>query len=320
MGVLGLAEHPYGDGVAPGPGPRAGQREQSRMFTFTSEDGVEIHVHEWRPAGPVRGVVQIAHGMGEHAGRYAPLAEHLIGLGFAVYAADHRGHGLSMHAGPGHFGADGWNLLVADLAALTRIARDNHPGLPVVLVGHSMGSFAAQQYLLDHAGLVDGVALSGTTAVDRLLVALLEAAQQAREAGIEGGTAFDAFNAAFAPARTEADWLSRDEAQVDAYLADPLCGFTADDQGMADMGAAAARLAAPQGIPDALPLCVLVGDHDPLNGRLALSDLLVSRYREAGLTDITYRSYEGARHEVLNETNREEVFADLAAWIERVAG
>ncbi|MEU4063908.1 alpha/beta hydrolase [Streptomyces wedmorensis] len=290
------------------------------MFTFTSQDGVVIHVHTWLPEGEARGVVQIAHGMGEHAARYAPLAGHLAGLGFAVYAGDHRGHGLSMHAGPGHLGENGWNLLVEDVAALTRIARDRHPGVPVVLVGHSMGSFAAQQYLLDHAALVDGVALSGTTALDGLFAGLADAARRAAEAGDEGGGVFDAFNAAFAPTRTDADWLSRDEKQVDAYLADPLCGFGADGRGMADMGAAAGRLAAPEGIPAALPVCVLVGDHDPLNARLTLSDLLVSRYRHAGLTDLTYRSYEGARHEVLNETNRDEVVADLTAWIERVAG
>ncbi|MER5712998.1 alpha/beta hydrolase [Streptomyces sp. NPDC002122] len=290
------------------------------MFTFASQDGVVIHVHTWLPEGDARGVVQIAHGMGEHAARYAPLAEHLTGLGFAVYAGDHRGHGLSMHAGAGHFGENGWNLLVEDIAALTRIARDRHPGVPVILLGHSMGSFAAQQYLLDHAALVDGVALSGTTAVDGLLAGLVEAARQAAEEGVEGGGVFDAFNAAFEPHRTDADWLSRDEKQVDAYLADPLCGFAADDRGMADMGAAAGRLAAPAGIPADLPVYVLVGDHDPLNGRLALSDLLVARYREAGLTDLTYRSYEGARHELLNETNRDEVVADLTAWITRVAG
>lgn len=290
------------------------------MFTFTSQDGVEIHVHAWRPEGRVRGVVQIAHGMGEHAARYAPLAEHLTGLGFAVYAGDHRGHGLSTHAGPGHFGENGWNLLVEDVAALTRTARERHPGVPVILLGHSMGSFAAQQYLLDHAELVDGVALSGTTAVDGLLIGLLEAAREAREAGLRDTGVFDAFNAAFEPVRTEADWLSRDEKQVDAYLADPLCGFTADDRGMRDMGAAAPRLAAPEGIPATMPLYVFVGERDPLNAGLTLSDLLVSRYREAGLTDITYRTYEGARHEVLNETNRDEVVAELTSWIERVTG
>ncbi|WP_309058116.1 alpha/beta hydrolase [Streptomyces sp.] len=291
------------------------------MFTYTSQDGVVLHVHTWLPAGPPRGIVQIAHGMGEHAGRYAPLAGHLVGRGYAVYAADHRGHGRSAHAALGHLGEDGWNLLVADMAALTRIARERHPGAPVVLLGHSMGSFAAQQYLLDHPGLVDGVALSGTTAVDRLLAGLASAARKAAEegSGARGG-AFDAFNAGFTPRRTPADWLSRDERQVDAYLADPLCGFTVDDRGMADMGAAAARLAVPAGIPAGLPLHVLAGDRDPLNAGLTLTDLLVSRYRAAGLTDVTYRAYPGARHEVLNETNRDEVVADLTAWIERVTG
>lgn len=283
------------------------------MFTFTSQDGVRVHVHAWLPEGPARGVVQIAHGMGEHGLRYAPLAEHLAARGHAVYAADHRGHGRSMHAGPGHLGADGWNLLVDDLATLTRVLRERHPGVPVVLFGHSMGSFAAQQYVLDHAELVDGVALSGTTAVDALLTALAEAPRSA--AG-----PFGAFNAPFAPVRTEADWLSRDEEQVDAYLADPLCGFGLDLQGLAHMADAAARLAAPAGLPAALPVALFVGDRDPLNGGLAHTDLLVSRYREAGLTDLAYHRYEGARHEVLNETNRAEVVADVTAWIERVTG
>ncbi|MFB7941473.1 alpha/beta fold hydrolase [Streptomyces sp. NPDC056049] len=281
------------------------------MFTFTSEDGVRVHVHAWHPEGPVRGVVQIAHGMGEHGLRYAPLAAHLTARGYAVLAPDHRGHGLSMHAGPGHLGADGWNRLVDDLATLTRTTRERHPGVPVVLFGHSMGSFAAQQFLLDHAELVDAVALSGTTAVDALLTAL--AAAPRADHG-----AFGVFNAPFAPVRTEADWLSRDEAQVDAYLADPLCGFGLDLQGLAHMADAAGRLAAPGGIPAGLPVALFVGDRDPLNGRLAHSDLLVSRYREAGLTDLAYHRYEGARHEVLNETNRAEVVADLTAWIERV--
>ncbi|MFE6228002.1 alpha/beta hydrolase [Streptomyces sp. NPDC057854] len=283
------------------------------MVTFTSRDGVRVHVHTWLPEGPVRGVVQIAHGMGEHGLRYAPFAEHLAARGHAVYAADHRGHGRSMHAGPGHLGADGWNLLVADLAALTRIVRERHPGAPVVLFGHSMGSFAAQQYLLDHAELADGVALSGTTAVDALLRALAEAPRSA--AG-----PFGPFNAPFAPNRTEADWLSRDERQVDAYLADPLCGFGLDLQGLALMADAAGRLAAPSGIPPDLPVALFVGDRDPLNGGLAHTDLLVSRYREAGLTDLVYHRYEGARHEVLNETNRAEVVADVTAWIARVTG
>lgn len=279
------------------------------MFTFDSgQDGIPIHVHEWQPAGPPRGVLQVAHGMGEHAGRYAPLAETLTAQGFAVYANDHRGHGLSRHAAPGHLGEDGWNRLVGDLVTLSETIRKRHPGLPLVLLGHSLGSFAAQQYVLHHSHLIDALALAGTTAVDVMI------ANQAAEIG----DPLAALNKGFEPARTPFDWLSRNPEAVDAYLADPLCGFSLDAEGMRQIAAASAGLGQPQGIPAHLPVYILVGDRDPLNAGLALSDLLVDRYRQAGLTDITYHIYREARHELFNETNRTEVEDDLLVWLERV--
>ncbi|MFG2447181.1 alpha/beta fold hydrolase [Nocardia fluminea] len=279
------------------------------MFTFPSSDGTTIHVRSWLPTeAEPRGVVQIAHGMGEHSDRYGHLAERLAGLGFAVYADDHRGHGLSMGPVPGDLGPDGWNLLVADEVALTGLLRDRHPGLPVTLIGHSLGSFAVQQYLLDHSGLVDEVVLSGTTAVDGLF----------GEIAAAGGDLIGFFNAEFQPTRTDADWISRDEAQVDAYIADPWCGFAIDEANMGLLAAnAATRLSDPSSVRADLPLYVMVGDKDPLNSKLRLSDLLVQRYRDAGLADLTYRVYADARHEVLNETNRDEVEADLLAWLTR---
>lgn len=278
------------------------------MFDFDSvKDGVRIHVHVWQPAGPPRGVVQIAHGMGEHAGRYAALAEALTARGFAVYANDHRGHGLSTHTAPGHLGEDGWNSLVRDLVTLSETIRERHPGLPLVLLGHSLGSFAAQQYVLHHSHLIDALALAGTTAVDAML------ANQAADPG----DPLVALNKGFEPARTPFDWLSRDPEAVDAYLADPLCGSSLDAEGMRQVAAASTALAQPRGIPAHLPVYVLVGDRDPLNAGLTLSDLLVDRYRQAGLTDITYRVYPEARHELFNETNRAEVEGDLLAWLER---
>lgn len=281
------------------------------MFTFTSEDELTLHVHEWQPDAPPQGVVQIAHGMGEHAARYTPLAHALTVQNYVVYADDHRGHGLTMHAGPGVLGDNGWNLLVEDLAALTHIARERHPALPVILLGHSLGSFATQQYLVDHAPLINGAVLCGTTAVDELLQFLVR----------NGGDMMTAFNAPFQPARTDADWLSRDEAQVDAYIADPLCGFTLDEQAMSELAAAATeKLATPRGIPTDLPLYVMVGDHDPVNQNLTLSDLAVKRYRRAGLTNLTYRIYPGARHELFNETNHNTITAELTAWIKQVTG
>ncbi|KAF0845191.1 alpha/beta hydrolase [Nocardia caishijiensis] len=278
------------------------------MFSFSSTDGTEIHVRSWLPSDTEpQGIVQIAHGMGEHSERYGHLAERLSALGYAVYADDHRGHGLSMGEVPGELGPDGWNLLVADLVALTQILRERHPGLPVTLFGHSLGSFAVQQYILDHADLVDDIVLSGSTAVDGLFAEIAAA----------NGDLTGFFNARFQPTRTDADWISRDEAQVDAYVADPWCGFAIDAANLGELAAVATtRLAKPEVRTD-LPVYVMVGDQDPLNAGLRLSDLLVQRYRDAGLTDITYRVYPGARHEVLNELERDEVEAELAAWIAR---
>ncbi|MFD7842182.1 alpha/beta hydrolase [Nocardia sp. NPDC059764] len=280
------------------------------MSTFTSSDGTVIHVREWLPVDqePV-GIVQIAHGMGEYSARYSHLAERLADAGYAVYAPDHRGHGHSITGTPGDLGENGWNLLVEDLVTLTRLLRVKHTGIPVVLFGHSLGSFAVQQYILEHSGLVDDVVLCGTTAVDQLFAMIAEA----------DGDLLGLFNARFQPTRTTADWISRDEAQVDAYVAHPWCGFDLDPANMTLLATVAAeRLSKPTTVPTDLPVYVMVGDRDPLNDNLRLSDLLIDRYREVGLTDITYRVYPGARHEILNEINRDEVEADLIAWITRV--
>ncbi|MEU4412892.1 alpha/beta fold hydrolase [Nocardia salmonicida] len=279
------------------------------MFSYLSSDGTTIHVRSWLPTGDdVTGVVQIAHGMGEHSARYSHLAERLVSLGYAVYAADHRGHGHSMAGVPGDLGDNGWNLLVEDMSALTTILRELHPERRVLLFGHSLGSFAVQQYLLDHDALVDAAILCGTTAVDELFVEIAAAE----------GDLLGLFNRRFQPTRTPADWLSRDEAQVDAYLAHPWCGFEIDAVNMALLAKLGnERLARPRGIRTDLPLYVMVGGSDPLNAAARLSDLQVQRYRDAGLTDITYRVYPDARHEILNEINRDEVENELLAWISR---
>lgn len=154
------------------------------------------------------------------------------------------------------------------------------------------------------------MALCGTSAIDRLFAGLADA----------GPDMLAALNQPFQPARTPADWISRDHAQVDAYMADPLCGFALDAEAMGGLVAAAPRLAAPEGIPAELPVYVMVGEHDPVNGKLEFSDVLAERYRLAGLSDVTYRTYPEARHELFNETNRDAVVSDLLAWIDRVAG
>ena len=281
-------------------------------FTATGRDGTEIAAYRWEPTGTPRGIVQLTHGMGEHLLRYQHLAETLTAARFLVHGQDHRGHGAT--SGPdaqGVLGAAGWTGLVDDIGVLVDRARDEHPGVPLVLLGHSMGSFAAQQYVLDHSDRLAGLVLSGTAAIDLLEPAL----------DLSAPMDLSAFNGPFAPARTDYDWLSRDEAQVDAYIADSRCGFGIDAEATRAMFAGARAVADPQrlaAIRKDLPVHVTVGANDPVNGQLALSDALVERLRGAGLTDVTLTVWPEARHEVFNETNRDEVEADLLAWLDRV--
>jgi alpha-beta hydrolase superfamily lysophospholipase len=257
--------------------------------------------------------VQITHGMGEHAQRYEHVAQALNDAGFVVYAQDHRGHGASGDpAAYGDLGEGGWTGLVTDIGLLSEKIRADHPGLPLILLGHSMGSFAAQQYLLDHSDALDGLVLTGTAAIDLLEPAL----------DLDAPLDLTAFNAPFAPARTDYDWLSRDEAIVDAYIADPACGFGIDPGSAKVMFAESRRLADPAqvaAIRDSLPVYIAVGEADPVNGGLALLTPLTERLEAAGLTDVTVRIYPGARHEILNETNRDEVIAELNRWLDRVS-
>ena len=282
-------------------------------FTYAARDGLAITAYRWDVAGPVRGVVQLTHGMGEHLLRYGELAAALTRQGFAVYGQDHRGHGATAAAESalGQLGAQGWGELVNDIDLLVSRIHGEKPGRPLVLLGHSMGSFAVQQYLLDHSDRVDAAVLTGTAAIDLLEPAL----------DLDAELDLAAFNAGFAPARTDYDWLSRDPAQVDAYVADPRCGFGLDVAAVKAMFFAARQLADPGRMARVradLPLYVAVGEADPVNGQLALVHALVERYRSAGLVDLTLRIYEGARHEVFNETNRAEVMADLLGWLDRV--
>jgi alpha-beta hydrolase superfamily lysophospholipase len=283
-----------------------------RQFRYAGRDGVEIVACQWDPPAPARAVVQLTHGMGEHVLRYHDLATTLTGHGFAVYGQDHRGHGASVGtagtagAELGQIGADGWGELVDDIGLLSDRIRADHPDLPLVLLGHSMGSFAVQQYLLDHSDRVSAAVLSGTAVIDLLEPAL----------DLTAPLDLALFNLPFAPARTDYDWLSRDEAQVDAYVADPKCGFGLDAAATRAMFTAARAMADPARVAAMrtdLPVYIVVGDQDPVGGQLALVHALVARYD--GLSDVTLKVYEGARHEVFNETNRAEVVADLLAWL-----
>lgn len=285
----------------------------AQRSSYSSAGGLEIVAYRWDPPGSPRGIVQLTHGMGEHLLRYEHLARTLTDAGFVVVGQDHRGHGATAasYESLGQIGADGWTELVADIGRLSDYVRAETPDLPLVLLGHSMGSFAAQQYVLDHSSELAGLVLTGTAVLDLLEPAL----------DLEQPLDLAMFNAPFAPARTDFDWLSRDEAQVDAYVADPQCGFGLDTDGGKQMFLAARQLADPARLDQLrkdLPVYIAVGDQDPVNGQMALVNALVERLRGAGLTDVSLTTYAGARHEVFNETNRDEVEADLLAWLARI--
>jgi alpha-beta hydrolase superfamily lysophospholipase len=280
-------------------------------FTVRGRGDAALFVRHWPSTGAVRAVVQISHGMGEHSGRYARLAAALGAAGFEVYAHDHRGHGRSVRNANdfGHFGPDGWNALVADLVTIGEAIDVRSGGAARVLLGHSMGSFALQQYLLDHSAEIAAAVLTGTSAVDAVF-GRLDA-----DASLDRMPENESFEG-----RTDFDWLSRDAEEVDRYIADPACGFSADAAALADMAVAATRPAdadALRGIRADLPILLMSGSADPLSGAMVLVDLVGQRYRDAGVRDVTVLGYEGARHEVFNETNRDDVMGDLIGWLER---
>jgi alpha-beta hydrolase superfamily lysophospholipase len=280
------------------------------VLQVPSAGDLTLTAYRWTPSGSPRGIVQLTHGMGEHLLRYEALAGALTGAGFVVVGQDHRGHGASAHGEWGALGEGGWDELVRDIGRVGEQARTDFPDLPLVLLGHSMGSFAAQQYVLDHSDELAGLVLTGTAVLDLLEPAL----------DLDQPMDLSAFNAPFEH-RTGYEWLSRDAEQVDAYVADERCGFGLSDVDGRQMFASARQVADPQrlaGLRKDLPVYIAVGEADPVNGQLALVDPLVQRLRDAGLTDVELVVYPEARHEVFNEINRDEVVADLLAWLDRV--
>ena len=252
--------------------------------------------------------------MGEHMERYRDTIGFLVCAGMTVYGNDHRGHGRSaVNAGAlGDFGAGGFDLLVEDMVRLSQIARAEHPDVPFILLGHCMGSFAAQQYVLAHSHEIDGLILSGSGALD----CLTHLAKSAT-------TGENVLNAHFESARTPCDWLSRDDAAVDAFMRDPMCFALLQPASLASFLAAGQKLSDPMAlrrISRDLPIYLFSGTDDPVGLGLAGVDILLERYRKAGLRKIAHDFYVGGRHEMLNEINRGQVRAYMLDWLWGVLG
>jgi alpha-beta hydrolase superfamily lysophospholipase len=305
---------------------------KSDTFTFKTDDGIQIFTYRWTPqTSAVRGVVQIAHGMAEHAARYERFAEALTRAGYAVYANDHRGHGKT--AGSlelvGYFAdEDGWEKVVRDLHTLTSILKMEMPGKPVFLFGHSMGSFLARHYAMLYGSEISGLVLSGTGGDPGLLgkigrlIAKMDAKLHGRKAksDIMNKLSFGSFNNAFKPNRTEYDWLSRDNAEVDKYIHDPWCGAVFSAGFFCDMLGGIVLINRKENIariPKNLPIYIFSGAKDPVGGNTRGVLQVYHALKSAGVQDVTLKFYAEGRHEMLNEINRQEVFADVLAWLEK---
>lgn len=294
------------------------------------EGGVSLAVYRWDVSdGPVKAVIHIAHGLAEHALRYGYAARALNRAGYLVFAHDHRGHGGSDTGTQGYFGPErGWDLVVEDIYRVNRHVAEQHPALKRVAFGHSMGSFVTQDFLSRHGDAVSAAVFSGTSGGNAWLTSVGEqAARLARSRVGKQGTSqaleflvFGPYNLGLSPRRTKFDWLSRDNHQVDLYIEDPNCGFAMPAQTWIDMftGMTAVQQRSLQTrIPRDLPIWMMSGTHDPVGRKTAGVRWLAARYRELGMTRVETRFYQDARHELVNEVNRDEVLGDLIGWLDR---
>ncbi|MGO4102774.1 alpha/beta fold hydrolase [Leifsonia sp. YAF41] len=275
------------------------------MPTFTDAHGIEITYYVWPVAEP-RAVVQITHGVGEHAQRYVELASALNAAGYSVYADDHRGHGqtgLKQHNGNlammGKLGPGGLRAAVAAVHQFSGVIRAENPGLPLVLFGHSWGSFMVQMIVNEHAAEYDAVVLSGTAYRWPGSLDTGDLNRKHKHLGTTG-----------------AEWLSRDPAVAQAFVADPLTTLSpiAKLFGIRDGLRLFGRPA--KNLPEQLPLLVQVGSDDTVGGEKSALRLVQVYASRSGLRDILLIVYPGARHEIYNETNRDEVARDLVSWLD----
>ncbi len=302
----------------------------AETFYLETSDGNRLAVHRWIPDGATKAVIQISHGMAEYAMRYERFAEEARARGFAVYAADHRGHGLT--AGSldrlGHLADEkGFFRVAEDQMELTDVIKTRHPDRSVILYGHSFGSFVAQWYLTRYAGKIDGCVLTGTRGPDFPLVAAGHLVARLACLRSKGRTpsrfltqmSFGACNKRIPDARSENAWLSRDAEEVEKYDASPWSGFTCTAGFFRDMTEGLLSIhkkGEMAKIPRSLPVFLAVGEGDPISNYGKTVKRLEKRYKALGLNAVSSRYYPEARHELLNEVNRDEVTRDILGWIE----
>jgi len=310
---------------------------KSSTFTFKDKDGIEIFVYKWEPDTPPKAVVQIVHGLAEHAKRYARVAEALCNDGFMCYAGDARGHGRTagdltektLKGNAGVLGPNGWRGVVNDIHELTKIIKKEHPDLPIFLMGHSWGSFLSQDYIQDWGNELKGVILSGTNGKVRALVVkagklllkseikkrgLTEPSQKMYDMNFKSNNHDWDMN----EGATGFEWLSRDKDEVQKYIDDPWCGFISPANLWLEFLHGFEKIynsKQEQNIPKDLPIHFISGSLCVIGNKTKGVTAMINRLKKYGITDVTYKFYQDARHEIFNEINREEIYQDVINWL-----
>ena len=304
---------------------------KSDEFKLKAADGAEIHVYEWLPddSGEIIGLVQLAHGMAEHAGRFKDFARFLTLNNYAVYANDHRGHGKT--AGSldkvGFLAPEnGWDKVVSDFKLLSLYIKEKNKDKELYIFGHSGGSFIVRKLILDPGTKLQGVIISGTggdpgmlgvmgVLITRVMMIFYPANSPSP---LMDTLTFGSFNKQFKPNRTKFDWLSHDNEQVDKYVADPYCGGVFSIGYFNDLARAVLFVNKQKNInktPKDLPVLIFSGENDPVGNNGKGVKEVYHKFRRAGVRNIVLKLFDNGRHEMLNEINKNEVYQFILDWI-----
>lgn len=301
----------------------------TKEYSFPSVSGLcDIYAQSAAPIdyGSIKGVVQISHGMAEYSNRYARFALELCKAGYAVFVSDHIGHGSSVSDKEmlGYFGENGEETFIEDLKVLSDIAKGEYPDLPFFMLGHGMGSLIARKYTAKYGYLLDGVIFSGTSGENPMLGIGLHLANTlikqngpAYRSDILDTMAFGAYNRK-TKKRTECDWVSRDEAEVDKFISDELCGYKYTVSGMKALFMTLKQVSSRRWyntVPLSMPIFLISGSMDPVGDYSKGVKEVYKTLKKTGHKNVSMKIYEDARHEILNETNRAEVYADVIEWL-----
>lgn len=299
-----------------------------REFKLHTKEGVNLHTTVWEPECAPKGIVQIIHGISEYVARYEHFAAFLTDHGYLVVGEDHPGHGQTAKAGEIGYLRGGWMGTVSGIHQVYEEIHRQCPSVPYYMLGHSMGSFLLRTYLFTYHTPLSGAIISGTGWLPSFIlpIGLGICKEEALRLGehksspLLEGIMFGGYNKKFRPNRTKYDWLSRDESVIDAYVADPLCGFSVSIQLCREMMTGLRMIQNMNHLnrmQKDLPVYFFAGENDPVGDMGAGVMRCVRAFEKVGMKDVAWKLYPGMRHETLNEFGKELVYQDVLAWLER---